>query len=485
MDMRRGAMVLGALGCAAVLLYFGTGPAPIPALTWLAPLPLLLLAPRVRARVALPVAFVAGVLGTANSWAYFLGSDSIPLPMVPVIVLGYAGSLTLVVALFRALVLRGRVLPAALAAPAVWVGVLYLMSVTSPVGVMGTLATTQADLPVVTRFAAVTGWWGVEFLVLLVPAGFAALLVPGVANVARLRTGVVVGLLLVAALGYGVVRQPDSTAATSRVAAIARTDNTWATDIADPAGQDILQSYVEQIRALAGDVRLAVLPEAVFAVDESDMDTLVAPLRQTASATGTDIAVGAIVRTARGVKYNTVIGVPAAGGPPVVYRKWHVADAPNTQPGDSLAQLPGGIGLQNCGDVNFSAPSRDYARAGVGFMAVPADDEDVDGWQHSRTAVLRGVENGTGVVWAATDGRTMIADGWGRVLAEDSTGGRPFAVAVADLPDGAGPTPYSRFGDWFAWLCLLTTLAATPFAIRRPATRRPAVPTSEHAVPVG
>jgi apolipoprotein N-acyltransferase len=456
-------VAVGALVCAAVLLYFGTGPAPVPALTWLAPLPLLWLAPRVSARMALVVAFVAGVLGTANSWAYFLGSDSIPLPMVFVIVLGQALLLTLAVGLFRLSLVRGRPLVAACAAPAVWVGGLYLMSLTSPVGVMGTLATTQADLPIVLQVAAVTGWWGVEFLVLLVPAAAAAVLAPGIATATRVRTGAVVAVLLVAALGYGVVRL-DSTEGGLRVAAIARTDNSWATDITEPAGKDILRSYVDQIAALPDGVRLVVLPEAVFTVDEAGMDDLVEPFRQAADAKDADVVVGAIVRTARGPKYNTVLGIPAGGGRVAVFHKWHVGDSPNTLPGDTLAQLPGGVGLQNCMDVNFPAPSRDYALAGARMMAVPADDEDVDGWQHSRTAVLRGVENGMAMAWAATDGRTIVADPWGRVLAEDRTGGKPFASVVADVPGGVGATPYSRLGDWFAWLCLALALAA--FAIR-------------------
>jgi apolipoprotein N-acyltransferase len=460
-------LAVGALVSAAVLFYFGTGPAPVPALTWLAPLPVLLLAPRVSARVALAVAFTAALSGTANSWAYFLGSDSVPLPMVPVIILGQASLFTLAAALFRALLVRGRALLAACAMPAAWVGGLYLMSLSSPVGVVGTLATTQADLPYVIQPAAVTGWWGVEFLVLLVPTAAAALLAPGIATAARLRTGVATALLLVAAFGYAALRLPDTTVARSRVAVIARSDNSWATALTSAAGQGVLRSYVDQITALPDGVRLVVLPEGVFAVDESNLDALVRPFRAAAEATDADVAVGAIVRSAQGVLYNTVVGIPADGSRTAIFHKWHVGNSPNTRAGDTLARLAGGVGLENCMDVNFPSPSRDYARAGAPVLAVPADDEDVDGWQHSRTAVLRGVENGMSMAWAATDGRTVVTDPWGRVLAEDRTGDKPFATAIADVPAGVGPTPYSRLGDWFAWLCLALALAATPFGLGR------------------
>lgn len=459
------ARTAAALIAATALLYFGTGPDPIPALSWLAPLPILLLAPRASARATLLVAFAAGFLGTANSWAYFLGSDSIPLPMVAVIVLGSSVLLMLSVAVFRASVLRGRPLTAALAAPAVWVTGLYLVSSTSPVGVMGTFATTQADQPVVLRIAAITGAWGVEYLVLLVPAVVAALLAPGIAAGSRLRTGAVAGLLLVAALGYGLIR-PGSAEPTLRVAAIAKTDNHWATEVLSPDGKGILQSYVDQIATLPGGVRLVVLPEAVFTVDEASTEALVRPLRDAAVAKGADVVVGAIVKQARGGRYNAVFGVPSDGRPAAVFHKWHVGDSPGTVPGDELARLPGGVGLQNCMDVNFPSPSRDYALLGTPLIAVPADDEDVDGWQHSRTALLRGVENGMAMAWAATDGRTIVTDPWGTVLAEDRTGGKPFAVAVAEVPGGTGPTPYSRFGDWFAWLCAAVALLGTASGIR-------------------
>lgn len=463
-----------ALVCSAVLLHLGIGPAPVAVLAWLAPLPVLWLAPRVSGWVALVVTFLAGVVGTVGSWVRLLGSDTVPVGMVVVIALCFPALLVLAVGVFRGLVVRGRPLFAAWAAPSVWVGGLYLVSLASPVGIMGTLATTQADLPVVTQVAAVAGAWGVEFLVLLAPAAVAAVLAPGIAASARWWTGGVMGLVLVSALGYGVARQPGSVEPGTRVAVVARSDNRWATEVTSPAGAEVMRSYTDRIAALPDGVRLVVLPEAVFGLDEADMPALLGPLRRAAQGKGADIVVGAIVDSAGG-RRNAVLGVPADGGPPAVFHKWHVGASPGTAPGTGLARLPSGAGLENCMDVNFPSPSRDYASGGVGLVAVPGDDEDFDGWQHSRTAVLRGVENGMAVAWSATDGRVVVADQWGRVLAESRTGDAPFAVAVADVPAaGPGPTPYTRLGDWFAWLCLAVSLTATVFAIRGSTARRAA-----------
>jgi apolipoprotein N-acyltransferase len=79
--------------------------------------------------------------------------------------------------------------------------------------------------------------------------------------------------------------------------------------------------------------------------------------------------------------------------------------------------------------------------------------------QHSRTALLRGVENGQAVAWGGRQTVLMVSDGWGRVLADAPTGGLGlFTTIVADVPIGPGATPYTHLGDWFAWLCLALAL---------------------------
>ncbi|WP_052371595.1 nitrilase-related carbon-nitrogen hydrolase [Amycolatopsis taiwanensis] len=457
---------VAAVAASAALFFFGTGLAPIAALAWIAPLPVLLLAPRVGATTAVVAAFLAYLLGTANSWSYFLHSLSIPLPAALLIVVGGAGVFALATLLFRALSRAGRPLLAMLSAPSVWVTALFAASLASPTGVVGTLATTQADVPVVLQLAAITGSWGVEFLVLLVPAAVAACAAPGVATAARLRTGAVMTLAVAAMLTYGFVRLSDVDDHAERLAVVAATEPHWAVDVAGPAGRLLVQSYVDEIAGLPDGIRMVVLPEASFAADEASLPALVEPLSQVARAKGADIVVGAL-STENGQRFNTALDI-RPGQPSVAYHKWHNGGASNVQSGHELA-MPGGIGLAVCMDVNFPDPSRDYARAGARFVAIPASDEDVDGWQHSRAALLRAVENGFSVAWSDQRGLSILADSRGRVLAEAATGGpAPFAVAIADVPAGTGPTFAARFGDWFPWLCAaLTLVGLAAAAVRR------------------
>jgi apolipoprotein N-acyltransferase len=105
-------------------------------------------------------------------------------------------------------------------------------------------------------------------------------------------------------------------------------------------------------------------------------------------------------------------------------------------------------------------------------MLVPALDFGVDGWLHSRMAVLRGVESGFSVARSAAFGRLTLTDDRGRVLGETSADSAPFAALVAPIPVRHDPTLFDRFGSWFAWLdlaalaCLLAAQARPPARIR-------------------
>jgi apolipoprotein N-acyltransferase len=457
----------------AALFFLGTGFAgqPVFALTWLAPLPVLLLATRVGVPATLGAAVAAAFLGTANSWSFFLSSTDVPLWAGALISVALSGMFAAAAGVFAAVLHRGRPLLAATGAAATWTGLAYLVQQVNPMGLIGTFANDQADAPLVLQMASVTGPWGVEFLVLFVPAAVAALAAPGADRGARQRAAAVGVAVLLLALGFGAVRLTTATPGPVQgVALIAHNRAGWGVDVAAPAGRDLLAGYVDRIAALPAGVRTAVLPEGAFTVDDTTLPDLVDPLREVAGERGIDVVVG-YTRLAGGAKLATALTVPAAGGPPVAYLKHHDRVSP---PADDLALPPVGgapTGIAICGDLDFADPARSYARAGATLLAVPASDNDGNGWVHSRLAALRAAENGTAVLWAARRGQPAVVDGYGRVLAETRTGGDAgFSTVVAELPAGPGATPYTRLGDWFAWLCLAGTVAALAAGVR-PAAR--------------
>lgn len=455
--------VVAAVLVSAVLFYFGTGVGPggptIAVLAWIAPMPVLLAAPRVSGWAASGAAFAAFFLGTTNSWAYYLSSHDIPLPIGAAISVGTSLMFALVAWLFRALLRRGLVFLAVIAAPAAWAGAAYLIQVANPMGIMGMLAANQGNHPLVLQIASVTGARGVAFLVLFVPVTIAALCAPGVRTAARWRAGVAVGVILAVTFGFGALRLATAEGPTQRVALIAHNHAGWGVDAGTPAGRDLARAYAAQVAAVPDGVRTVVLPEGIFRVDDSTISAVVGPLRQVATARDVDVVFG-MTRHADGKKYQVALTIPGGGGEPVSYLKHHDMVSP---PGHELTYPPvagARLGVEICADLDHANPSRSYAQGGVELMAIPASDEGANGWQHSRSGLLRGVENGFATAWTARTGQLMLADGWGRVHAETTSGGQePFSSVVADVPLGPGSTPYTALGDWFAWLCLAITAA--------------------------
>jgi apolipoprotein N-acyltransferase len=129
-------------------------------------------------------------------------------------------------------------------------------------------------------------------------------------------------------------------------------------------------------------------------------------------------------------------------------------------PGDNYTMLQGDprIGLAICKDMDFHDIGDAYAARHAQLLLVPASDFTVDGWFHSRIAIMRGVESGFAVARAAHAGRLTLSDDRGRVVAEASSEAGD-AELVGDLPLRETHTFYAQWGDWFAWLDLIALTA--------------------------
>jgi apolipoprotein N-acyltransferase len=443
----------------ALLHYFGTGLTPVPWLTWLAPLPVLLLAPRVSARVAAVTAFTAYLLGGANTWHYYAVDLELPVPLLALPVVLFPLLLTGVVLLFRAVLLRDNAVLAAVVFPSGIAAAEYLVSVTTPAGANWSLAPTQSDLLPVLQIASVTGGWGVSFLVSLLPAALAVTR-PRVAAAGILVVGLVVG--------FGVLRLAtvDGPSSPRLTLLSARTDRDEVR-VDTPEGRDLVAAYVDWLRTAPDDgTRIVVLPEKGFRADEATLPALVGPLADAARARGVDLVVGVALRTGERT-YNTAFHLSATT---VVYRKHHLVPGLEDAftAGTDLAFAPGSrIGIAVCADLGHPAFGRAYGRAGAGLLLVPALDFTSDAWSQSRVQLLRGVESGFSVARAARLGYLTLSDHTGRVVAQAATGSAtPFTSATGTLPMPEGATPYTRWGDWFAWLCLVVVVMAS-WSIRR------------------
>jgi apolipoprotein N-acyltransferase len=463
-DHPRRYAVLAALLTAATL-YFGSGLTTIPALTWLAPLPVFLLAPRVSARLTALTAFVGWSLGLANLWRYLLKDLELPLAALSFLLL-LAGVFTLTVLLFRALVVRRRFVLAALVGPACWAACDYLIATVSPHGAFTSLAYTQADVRPIVQLVSLTGPWGISFLLMVPAAALGVLFAPVVQRRAVLQISM--GFLIVAlgAFGYGTWRLSDSSASHPPVRIAVVSDNTdddsgWAT----PGGPAILANYTSAINAAAQQgAQVVLLPEKIIDIQASALPGLSESFQKIAISNKIRLVVGLTVFGDQGNDYNRALMFSPDGGAPTAYDKQHLI--PGLEPyasGNDLGLLGGPDGerwgVLICKDLDFPALSRQYGKAGVDLLLVPALDFDNDGWLHSRMALLRGIENGIPIARDGSKGRLTLTDQHGRVVSELRAASNQSVTMIGELTPGIARTPYTRWGDWFAYLCILLTTA--------------------------
>jgi apolipoprotein N-acyltransferase len=127
----------------------------------------------------------------------------------------------------------------------------------------------------------------------------------------------------------------------------------------------------------------------------------------------------------------------------------------------SIGVLPGGykFGVYICYEAIYPGEVREFAAKGANLLINISND----GWfgksaaaeQHLHMARVRAVENRRWVLRVTNSGLTAAIDPYGRIY---QTIPRDVRGAV-DLPYDfcTNTTLYTRFGDWFAWMCVLVS----------------------------
>lgn len=127
----------------------------------------------------------------------------------------------------------------------------------------------------------------------------------------------------------------------------------------------------------------------------------------------------------------------------------------------SVGALAGGrFSVFICYEAIFSSAIRRFANNGAQLLINISND----GWfgrssapaQHLMMARVRAVENHRWLLRCTNTGFTVDVDPYGRIVAQLPR----FTRGELDAPYGfrSDLTPYTRFGDWVAWLCVLATV---------------------------
>lgn len=127
------------------------------------------------------------------------------------------------------------------------------------------------------------------------------------------------------------------------------------------------------------------------------------------------------------------------------------------------------FGVFICYEAIYPGEIRRFAENGAQLFVNISND----GWfghsaaaeQHLRMARVRAVENRRWIVRATNNGITASIDPYGRIV-------RPLprdVRAAADLPYDfrTKKTIYTRFGDWFAWLCVIVSVILLALTFRK------------------
>ena len=192
------AILIGSAAWFSSLGVYGVWP-----LAWLAPLPLLLLAPNLSPVTTAVAAFLTAFLGSLNLLTAY---GAWPLPEILALLLGPAVHFTAVLLLWRYVARRSWPRAAALAYALILAGSEYLLSLVSPHGTAGSIAYSQAAVVPLLQIASVTGLWGISFLLAWVPAALA--MAWRSRRNARTSRNVLLSVLnpLLAAILFGLVR---------------------------------------------------------------------------------------------------------------------------------------------------------------------------------------------------------------------------------------------------------------------------------------
>jgi apolipoprotein N-acyltransferase len=116
-----------------------------------------------------------------------------------------------------------------------------------------------------------------------------------------------------------------------------------------------------------------------------------------------------------------------------------------------------------CFEDTFPELAREFVQRGARLLMTITNDAwfgpTAAAYQHAQASTFRAVELGVPMIRAANTGWSGCMDGRGRWMqsVRDAGGQELFVegVAVCDVAPGSSPTLYARWGDWFAWGCVL------------------------------
>jgi apolipoprotein N-acyltransferase len=460
-----GGLPIPALAAAATALLYmiaGADPRLYPC-ALLAPLPILAVAPEIKAEAAIEFAFAAFLVGNLVAW----GGESFAVPIATMLLSHIAGALVfgVFVACAAEATRRWSGELAALVFPTFEVAFYYTLSLESPHGTWGSIAYSQVDFIPLLQTASWLGMCGVMFIMTLLPSGLAVVWYRRKWNMAWTRTLVMsLGVFACAVLLglFRVVLTPKTpTVQVAMIASEGLIPESESTDPTDAA--DILTQYAKMVHDTASKgTQVVVLPEKIIGVAPNYEWDVVLGLGRIASMSHVWLVAG-LNQIGRTPKRNIAVVFGPDGKIVASYAKHHLVPGleEDYKPGSKTAIFDapwGRSAVLISQDLDFPATASELSDNDVRVVLAPASDWTGSELIHQRMAVVRGVEFGFSLARSARGGVVSANDSRGRQIAAREPGHGEDTISTADLPLGTGRTIYSRTGDWLGRLCQLFTI---------------------------
>lgn len=150
----------------------------------------------------------------------------------------------------------------------------------------------------------------------------------------------------------------------------------------------------------------------------------------------------------------------------------------DTHPGEKMEVFEtrrGKFSAVICFESTLQQISRDAVKKGAELLMVLTNDawfgRSSAAHQHAAMAVFRGIENRRYIVQGANSGVSLIADPYGRRIAE--SGLMTKEIIHGDVFFRSGRSVYNKVGDMFSWLCLAFSVAGAALVYRGRGKRKP------------
>ncbi len=370
--------------------------------------------------------------------------------------------------------------------PATFVTLDYIISILPlGLGTSLTLAPSQFYNQPLLQVAALTGIWGIEFLVLWAAPVINALWERGfdirpVRGVVTVYAVVLVGTLIYGGLRL-VVERPES--ATVRVAGVtvAHNRNYWDVWLDRGTPQDQVQTALLELTVLEDDL-FAQSEQAVHSgakiIFWSEGDAVITPEHKADFfKRAQDFArehqvylmpAYLLLRYGDTSGLNGLTLLTPQGAIAYEYEKtmsWYATTSDGAL--HSVETPYGRLASVICFDLDFPELVRQATEQQVDIMLVPAFDTYLTRLYHTEVGLPRSVENGFSTMRMVNEGTSMAVDYRGQLLASQDFFTTPSRIMFADLPTRGIRTLYGQLGDWFAWLTIILTTGLIGSAARR------------------